>query len=136
MNYTNEENQAVQNVPMKKVIGIRNSIVSFFDYLVNGKQAKTLHYMFAFGPECAALGEHGRIVGTWIKEGYTRERTISFYVYGYDINAPVLTKKLLDELYSQAAMEGIVMSYLSAYETIIPMNPTRRPATASVTVKK
>lgn len=114
---------------------LRRLLTKIFAYLVNGPLDKELYYHFAFGPETASLGEHGRIIGTWIKEGYRQEISISFFVYGYD-RAPALDRMLFEELYAQAAMAGINMKHLSAYSDMVPLRTSVPAARASVPLKK
>jgi hypothetical protein len=95
-------------------INLNTIIPSFFSWLFFGKQAKKHHYQISFGPEAAAFGEHGALVGTWFREGYKEPITIPFYIQGYKM-APRLDYELMKEIYHHASMVGIVVSHLYSY---------------------
>lgn len=117
--------------PQKPPGKIRRTLTTMMAYLVNGPLDKELYYHFAFGPEAAPHGEHGRIVGTWVKEGYRQEISISFFIHGFE-RVPSLDRMLFEELYAQAAMAGIVMKHLSAYADMVPLRSTVPAARTNV----
>lgn len=96
---------------MKKILGA-----------IFGKNRELKHEVF-FGPEAAGKGEHGAIVGTWLKEGAKNPITISFFFKGHTI-APKMTPELITELFFHAKMEGIEATHLYSYSGIAP---TRKP---------
>lgn len=67
-----------------------------------------------FGEAAAKHGEHGAIVGTWIKEGYHQPATISFY-FLTNGHCPRLSEDLMEQLFHQARMAGIEPSHLYSY---------------------
>lgn len=102
-------------------INLGTGIPAFFGWLFFGKQAKKHHYEILFGGATAGYGEHGTIVGTWIKEGYKSEIAIPFYIAGHKM-VPKLTLDLLTEIHHHAAMAGIVVSHLYSYAGLSASN--------------
>lgn len=75
---------------------------------------RQLKHEVAFGPEAAGKGEHGAIVGTWLKEGARTPITISFFFKGHT-HAPKMTPEVIEELFHHAKMAGIDPTHLYSY---------------------
>lgn len=136
MNFTTVENKAVAAAQQSNIVIMRNAIVGLIDRLINGAQAKHYEYEIVFGAQAAGLGEHGRIVGTWVKEGHPREISITFFIKGFEHQPPKLDRHLIEELYEQAAFNGIIMSHISGYASITAINLIPRPAVSGVIVNQ
>lgn len=113
--------------------------VSFWDQFVNGRKPKSHDIEIMFGPQAAGRIEHGRIVGTWVKEGHPRPITISFSIKSHDALPPRLDMHILAEIYDQATFSGIVMTHISAYAALTPVRthqgPTRNPKLVNETAQ-
>ena len=135
MNFTHQENKAVATAKPSSIVTIRNTIIGFFDRLVNGAHAKHYEYEIVFGAQAAGLGEHGRVNGTWVKEGHPREITITFYIKGFNELPPRLDRHLIEELYEQAAFNGIVMTHISAYAGLTAILFAQGPRVGSTSIR-
>lgn len=83
---------------------------------------RELHYEVVFGHECAGLGEHGAIVGTWVKEGNKTEITISFFFKGMML-PPRMSIDVIEELFYHARRAGIVPTHLYSYGGLAQVRP-------------
>lgn len=83
-------------------------------------------YEVLFGPAAAGHGEHGSLQGTWLKEGFKQNITISFFFKGMG-HAPRMNVEVLEELFRHARHAGIVPSHLFAYGGL--HNPKPIPGT-------
>jgi hypothetical protein len=79
---------------------------------------RTEEFEIIFGHDTAALGEHGMVIGTWLKEGKRNPICISFFFKGH-IHAPKLTVSVLTELFRHARMAGIEPTHLHAYDLMM-----------------
>lgn len=82
-------------------------------------------YEVLFGPEAAGKGEHGAIVGTWLKEGARNPITISFFFKGHT-HAPKMSPEVITELFHHAKMAGIDPTHLYSYAGLAPVRPVHR----------
>jgi hypothetical protein len=89
---------------MKKILGALGFI----------NTDRELKHEVLFGHEAAGKGEHGAIVGTWLKEGARQPITISFFFRGHT-HAPKMEPKVIDELFHHAKMAGIDPQHLYSY---------------------
>lgn len=101
--------------------------MSFFKDLL-GKN-RQLNHEVLFGHQAASEGEHGAIVGTWIKEGHRRPITISFFFKGH-IRPPKMTPELLDEIWFHAKTAGIDPTHLTSYDELAKPRGIRQPVVA------
>lgn len=88
---------------------------------------RVLNHVVLFGHEASKEGEHGSLVGTWIKEGHRQPITISFFFKGH-IRPPKMTPALLEEIWFHAQMTGIDPSHLTCYDDIARPRAARQPA--------
>lgn len=79
-----------------------------------GNDNRELKYEVLFGHEAAGKGEHGAIIGTWLKEGARNPITISFFFKGHT-HAPKMTPDLIVELFHHAKTAGIDATHLYSY---------------------
>lgn len=92
-------------------VTLRNLI----DWIVNGGMRPQHQYEILFGREAAGHGEHGQIVGTWVKEGRNNPINITFFFKGFTV-PPKFDLHLMQELYYHAGMAGIVISHIYSYD--------------------
>lgn len=83
---------------------------------------RQLKHEIVFGPEAAKHGEHGAIVGTWLKEGAKSPITISFFFKGHT-HSPKMNPEVIIELFHQARMAGIEASHLYSYGGLMSTRP-------------
>ena len=81
-------------------------------------------YEVLFGGDAASHGEHGSLMGTWIKQGHKQPINISFFFKGMG-HAPRMTEEVLAELFKHARFAGIVPTHLYAYGGL--HNPRPQP---------
>ena len=128
MHVTRTEIEALEHTAAMKPNFIQRT-VAFWDRVVNGKLPKHHDIEIMFGAQAAGRLEHGRIIGTWVKEGYPRPISISFHIRGHEHLPPHLTMQTMLSIYDQAAFNGIIVSHLSGYACMSPIN-NFKPATA------
>lgn len=92
-------------------------------------------YKILFGHECAEHGEHGTLVGTWLKEGNKTEVTISFYFEGMML-PPRIDMKVIEELFYHARRAGIVPTHLYSYANLAAVRPAAAHKRVSVPVTR
>lgn len=85
-----------------------------------------LQYEVLFGHQCAGQGEHGAIVGTWVKEGNKSEITISFFFKGMML-PPRMSIDVIEELFYHARRAGIVPTHLYSYGGLAQVRPITEP---------
>lgn len=78
-----------------------------------GKNRELKHEV-VFGHEAADKGEHGSIIGTWLKEGAKTPITISFFFKGHT-HAPKMNPEVIEEVFHHAKMAGINPTHLYSY---------------------
>lgn len=79
---------------------------------------RELKYEIFFGPDAASSGEHGVIIGTWLKNGWREPIAISFFFRGHE-HAPKLNPEVIEELFHQAKSAGIVPTHLYSYDGLM-----------------
>lgn len=134
MHMTKSEIEAIENTSEVKPNFVQRTIL-FWDRIVNGKLPKHHVIEIMFGAQAAGRMEHGRIIGTWVKEGYRRPTTIGFHVRGHEHLPPNMTIQTLLAIYDQAAFNGIIVSHLAAYANMQSIKITAAP-TANASVKQ
>lgn len=90
---------------------------------------RELKYEMLFGTACSDKGDHGALIGTWVREGSRNPITIPFYFVGF-IHAPKMTPELMTEIWYHAQMVGIHPSHIGAYQDIARPRQARAVALA------
>jgi hypothetical protein len=89
-------------------------MANLIDWLMHGGTRPQHQYEILFGKAAAGHGEHGQVVGTWVKEGANNPINITFFFKGFTV-PPKMDLHLMQELYHHAAMAGIVVSHVYSY---------------------
>lgn len=126
MHMTKSEIESVEHASQLKP-NLAQRIIAFWDQVVNGKRPKHHEIDILFGAQAAGRLEHGRLVGTWVKEGYHRPINISFHIKGFNELPPRLDMAVLVSLYDQASFNGIIVSHLGAYAALSQMRNVQGP---------
>lgn len=80
------------------------------------------NYKVLFGHHCAEHGEHGTLVGTWLKEGNKTEITIPFFFDGMML-PPRISMEVVEELFYHARRAGIVPTHIYSYANMAACRP-------------
>lgn len=102
---------------MSLIKNILINVSGFFGFMDKNAHAVRQQYDIRFGADAAGKKEHAVVVGTWVRLGKTQPVNITVHFEGQTY-APKLTPAVLDELWSQARLVGIVPSHIYAYDNL------------------
>lgn len=107
------------------------SIISKIAAAILPTSDRVNQYSVLFGHECAGLGEHGSLTGTWVKEGNRNDITIPFYFEGMML-PPRIDVDVIKELFYHARRAGIVPTHVYSYGNMAPVRSSPNPVRAVV----